>query len=110
MGYFSYYLISALFLVLWTIISWVVTDLLHLKGTTEMLVRVLLMSLGGCVFGLVFWLKQRRERRKAAQAGAALAGVTAQQEIDFLLRTAEGKLVSSRLGSSRFRSGLVFSM
>ena len=49
MGGFGYYLISAVFLVVFLGVSWVVTGLLHLSGATEMIVRTLLIRFGQLV-------------------------------------------------------------
>src|ERR1017187_1191937 len=71
MGGFGYYLISAVFLVVFLGVSWVVTGLLHLSGTTEMIVRTLLMGLVFAGFGALYWLRSRRQNQPATEAERA---------------------------------------
>ena len=71
MGYFGYYLISAVFMVVFLAVSWVVTGLLHLSGSTEMIVRMLLMGLVLAGFGAIYWHRSRRQSQPATDADRA---------------------------------------
>src|ERR1035441_8712563 len=99
MGGFGYYLISAIFLVVFLGVSWVVTGLLHLSGATEMVVRTLLTGLVFAGFGLLYWHRSRRENQPATDAERAQEDVAAsEREIGSFVRDAEIRLASSNLG------------
>ena len=99
MGGFGYYLISAVFLVVFLGVSWVVTGLLHLSGTTEMIVRTLLMGLVFAGFGALYWLRSRRQNQPATEAERAQEDVAAsEREIGSFVRDAEIRLAASNLG------------
>ena len=99
MGGFGYYLISAVFLVVFLGVSWVVTGLLHLSGTTEMIVRTLLMGLVFAGFGALYWLRSRRQNQPATDAERAQEDVAAaEREIGSFVRDAEIRLAASNLG------------
>jgi type VI secretion system protein ImpL len=73
--------------------------LLHLSGTAEIIVRSLLMGVAMSGYGLLYWLRSRREQRKAAEAQRGQAeGAGGEQEIDVLVRDAETRLAASLLG------------
>jgi type VI secretion system protein ImpL len=96
MGYASLYITSAIFLVVYMVIAWFVTDLLGLTGTAQTLVRTILFGLGFSLYGLFHWWQQKRRERKtkAAEARRPEAGV--ESEIDYLIRQAEARLAASR--------------
>src|SRR5580704_11454960 len=71
MGYFGFYIISAVAMVLCLGISWVVTGLLHLSSQAESIVRMLLMGLVFAGFGALFYFRQRKESRSATDAERA---------------------------------------
>src|SRR5579863_1786146 len=99
MGYFGYYLLSALCVVLFVVVSWVVTGLFHLSGTVEMLVRMVLVAVIFSLVGLVYWLRQRKQRRQQTEAERAQAAADAdQREIESFVRDAEVRLAASSLG------------
>jgi type VI secretion system protein ImpL len=111
MGYFGYYLISAVFFVLYMAISWVITGMLHLSGNAEMLARMMLMAIGVGAFGYIYFFISERQNRQRAQASATPATTTAgvKHEIDMLFRQAQEKLVQSRLSKdARLRNFPVF--
>jgi type VI secretion system protein ImpL len=95
----GYYLYSAIFMVVFLAISWIVTGLLHLSGTAEMIVRSLLLGVAMSAYGLIYWLRSRRDRQKEAEAQRGQTeGVGGEQEIDVLVRDAETRLAASLLG------------
>ena len=99
MGYFGTYLISAVFMIVFLGVSWVVTGLLHLSPPAEMMVRMLLMGLVCAGFGVLFWLRSRRQNRPATDADRAQEDVaTSEREIGFFVRDAETRLAASNLG------------
>ncbi|MGD0873037.1 MAG: type VI secretion system membrane subunit TssM [Bryobacteraceae bacterium] len=99
MGFSGFYLLSAVFMVVFIAISWIVTGLLHLSGTAEMIVRVLFMGLAFSLFGLVYWWRQKRQRQKesAAQQGQVEAAAE-EREIESFVRDAEVRLAASMVG------------
>jgi len=96
----GFYLISAVFLVLFVVVSWIVTGLLHLSGNAEMIVRTLFMGLAFSLFGLVYWWKQKRERQKqsTAQEGQ-VAAAAEEREIESFVRDADVRLAASMVGN-----------
>ncbi|MEP7354106.1 MAG: ImcF-related family protein [Acidobacteriota bacterium] len=106
MGY-GYYFASTVFVVIFGAISWLLIDRLHLSGYAQTIVYTLLLAVSFAMFGLFQTIRTRRERKKqAAQAGQASAGVNPDEEISFLLKTAESKLAASQLGREGKLSGL----
>ena len=99
MGYFSFYMISAVAMVACLAIGWVVTGLLHLSGTAESVVRMLLMGLVFAGFGALFYLRQRKQTKSATDADrAAEDTATSEKEIGLFVRDAELRLAASSLG------------
>src|SRR5579871_5203543 len=98
-GPYGFYLISAIMMVVFLGVSWVVTSALHLSGNAEMIMRAVLIALVMIAFGVVAGLRQRRERKKAEAAAAARGeNVTAEKEIDSFVKDAETRLAQSSLG------------
>ena len=64
MGYFGYYIVFAVFGVIFLAISWIVTGLLHLSGMALMVVRMVLMGLVFALWGLFHWQRQKKQRRQ----------------------------------------------
>ena len=107
MGVFGYYITSTIFLVFFLLISWIVTGLLHLSGTAEMIVRSIVTALAFGCFGLVFWHLNNKSRKKSATVDAqGVSAVTGEVEVDYLLRQAESRLAAAQLGGSAKLSGL----
>jgi hypothetical protein len=99
MGYFSFYMISAVAMVACLAIGWVVTGLLHLSGAAESVVRMLLMGLVFAGFGALFYLRQRKQTKSATDAErAAEDTATSEKEIGLFVRDAEHRLAASSLG------------
>ena len=99
MGDFAYYLISAVFMLVFVGVSWVVTGLLHLSGTTEMLVRMMLMGLVMAGFGALYWYRSKRQNQPTTDADRTREDVlTSEREIGFFVRDAENRLAASNLG------------
>jgi len=99
MGYFGFYLVSAVFLLIFVAASWVVTGLLHLGPMAEMVVRMLLMSLAVGLFGLFYWLRQKKQRQQQTEAQRAQAAAAAdEREIESFVRDAENRLAASTVG------------
>ena len=68
MGSFGYYLISAVFMAVFLVVSWIVVGLLHLTGATEMIVRMMLMGLVFSGIGALYYFRSRRQNRPATVA------------------------------------------
>ena len=106
------YIASTVSLVIFMALAWFITGFLHLSGTTEMLVRTLLMTLGFALYGWVAWGISRRKQKKeearaAAQSGAAVpAGPPTGADIDYLVRQAETHLANAHLGKDAKLSAL----
>ena len=99
MGYFGFYIISAVFLLVFVAVSWIVTGLLHLSGMAEMVVRMVLMGVAFSLFGLVYWLRQKKQRRQQTEAERKQAEVAAdEREIESFVRDAEVRLAASIVG------------
>ncbi|MGA2116363.1 MAG: ImcF-related family protein [Bryobacteraceae bacterium] len=99
MGYFGTYLISAVFMIVFLGVSWVVTGLLHLSSTAEMMVRMLLVGLVCAGFASLFYLRSRRQNRPSTDAERAQEDMaTSEREIGFFVRDAETRLAASNLG------------
>src|ERR1039457_5777789 len=107
MGFTGFYLLSAVFLVVFVAISWIVTGLLHLSGAAEMIVRVLFMGLAFSLFGLVYWWRQKVQRQKesASQQGQ-VAAAAEEREIESFVRDAEVRLAASLGGEGDQLGGL----
>jgi len=83
--------------------AWMATSMLKLTGVDLWMVRGFLAMVGVSGFGIVYWWQSRRERQKqaaaAGQEGAANAPAAGgADEIDVLLRDAEGRLTASNQG------------
>ena len=92
-------LISVLFLVVFIGASWIVTGLLHLSGTAEMIVRMLFMGLACSLVGLVYWWRQKRQRQKeSAPQEGQVAAAAEEREIESFVRDAEVRLAASMVG------------
>ena len=82
--------------------AFMATTMLKLTGVDLWMVRGFLAIVGISGFGLVYWWQSRREKQKeAAQQGAGAASAPAAggaDEIDLLLRDAEGRLTASNQG------------
>src|ERR1017187_4602117 len=92
-------LISVLFLVVFVGASWIVTGLLHLSGTAEMIVRMLFMGLACSLVGLVYWWRQKRQRQKeSAPQEGQVAAAAEEREIESFVRDAEVRLGASMVG------------
>src|SRR5579872_3443130 len=98
MGYFTYYLLSTVFLLVYLGLTWFALSALHLTGFAEMAVRSLIMAIGFGAYGfLIYYLSDRKTKKAAAAAGQRpqLAGT---DEIAYLVRQAEQRLAASQLG------------
>lgn len=93
-GYLMMTVLSAVFLGL----SYFATSALHLSGTAQMFVWMILTVLIAAAFGLYYNHQNKRARGAAAQASgqAAVAGVD--REIEAFIRDAETRLAQSALG------------
>lgn len=96
MGYASFYITSAIFLVAYTLIAWLVTDRLGLSGMADTLVRSLLLAVGFSVYALVLRWQQRRRRQGQAKEAERMQTSGVEAEIDYLIRQAEARLAASR--------------
>ena len=82
--------------------AFMATTMLKLTGVDLWMVRGFLAIVGISGFGIFYWWQSRREKQKeAAQQGAGAApapGAGGAEEIDLLLRDAEGRLTASNQG------------
>ena len=99
MSYFGYYIFSAIFFLIFVAVSWIVTGLLHLGPTTEMLVRMLLMGLAAGLWGLFYWQRQRKQQKQQTEAERSQAAAAAdEREIESFVRDAENRLAAANIG------------
>lgn len=99
MGPMSGNLIMTLMMVVCLGLSWVVTGLLQLTGTAQMIVRMLLMGLVASAFAGFYAYRTKRERAKAEAAqGGYAAAAGAEKEIEVFIRDAETRLAQSAVG------------
>ena len=98
MGYFSGYLLSAILMIVFLALSWVVTGLFHLSGTAEMIVRMLLMALVFAGVGFFYYWFRYRRTPKNQQDAAQLDAADSEREIGYFIRDAEARLAASNLG------------
>ncbi|MCW5980969.1 MAG: hypothetical protein KIT09_23005 [Bryobacteraceae bacterium] len=97
MGYFTFYITSAIFMAMYAVIAWFVPSKLGLTGMAENIVRTTLLGFGLSLYGSLIWWYNRRGQRKQATAEAQRAQAPgAETEIDYLIRQAEARLASSR--------------
>ncbi len=82
------------------VFAFMATTMLKLTGVDLWMVRGFLAIVGISGFGIFYWWQSRREKQKeAAQQGAGAApGAGGAEEIDLLLRDAEGRLTASNQG------------
>jgi type VI secretion system protein ImpL len=102
MPYYGYYLTSTIFLIVYMVLAYFITGVLHLNGAAEMAVRSIVMALGVTVYGFIMFRLAERSRRKQEMAAgggaAAYATPGGEVEIDVLFQQAQARLASSRLG------------
>jgi type VI secretion system protein ImpL len=90
------YLVTAVILLFYIALAWIAGNLLHLTGATLWLFRIGLMLIGAAAAGLFLWFHFRLKRRQTTAPGV-FAGVS--EQIKFLLRQAEQKLVIGKQGT-----------
>jgi len=99
MGYFGFYFISIVLVVVFVVLAWFVTGILHLSGMAEMVVRMVLMGLIFSLFGVFYWLRQKKQKRQQTEAERRQAEVAAEErEIESFVRDAEVRLAASSIG------------
>lgn len=93
------------------LLAWFVGIWLHLQGANLWILRIGILALGAlCVVGIILWARSERaskaphapESSRAEPVGPDFAGA----DIDRLVREAESKVASSRLGHGAKLSGL----
>lgn len=89
MTYFS----VAIMTVFFATVSWIVVDLLGLKGNTAMIARVVLIALGMAGAGVFVWWRHKKSKQKKSEELPS-----EQDELAPLFRDAEQRLASSQLG------------
>ncbi|MCC7237334.1 MAG: hypothetical protein IT163_18655 [Bryobacterales bacterium] len=102
MGGLSGYYAMAISVAVVGAVSWVVIGKLGLTGPMEIVIRSLLMGLLMSLFGIGTWWKERQRRRKQAaqaEAGGAPAGAAQEEDLSFLFKAAEQRLMASPLGA-----------
>ncbi len=93
------YFISAICALIFLAASWIVTGWMHLSGTAEIVVRMLLMGLLFSLFGLFYWVRQKRQRKEQTEAERNQAAAAAdEREIESFVRDAENRLAASSIG------------
>jgi type VI secretion system protein ImpL len=88
--------------VIFVVIGWTAAVLLHLKGSNFWILLGAFAALGLIAAGALLWWLRARQAAAAANAantaGGAPEAAEGEQEIDLLMRQAESRLKSSRLG------------
>ncbi len=84
-------IISALILILSIVLAWLAGPLLHVEGTSLLILRILLVVLGAAAATIILVIHFRERRRNAATKN--VAGGT---EMDTLLRDAEKRLAAAQ--------------
>jgi type VI secretion system protein ImpL len=95
----SYYLISVVVMLVFLVVSWIVTGLLHLSGQAETVVRMVLTGLIFGAFGALYYFRSRRQKQPPTDAERTQQNVaSSEREIGFFIRDAETRLAASSLG------------
>src|ERR1700693_4888692 len=96
------YPLAAVALVICLLLSWFVGTWMHLQSPDVWILRAGLALLSLCAIGACVWFGSRQEAESGAAGGVGEAGGAAapggNEEIDTLLREAETRLASARLG------------
>lgn len=88
-------------MVVFVIIGWLLTNVLHLSGNAEMVVRALLIGLAFAGFGGLIYYFQRRQQRKAQEAAGGKVDVgTAEKEVESFVSDAQKRLAQSNFGQN----------
>ncbi len=90
------YWIAAIVLIGWLVLSWFTGTWLHLQGSSLWILRLALAVIGLAAFILVIWWFRMRDKEREGLASAGAGG----DEIDILIREAETRLQTSKLGHS----------
>ncbi len=90
------YVFAAILLLAWLILDWFMGSWLHLAGTDLWILRIALAVIGVAAFAIVIWLLWMRDKERSAQTAGGGAGL---DEIDVLIREAETRLKSSKMGA-----------
>lgn len=88
MSYFAVVMTAVLF----ATVSWVVVDLLGLKGAVAAIARIFLIALGLAGAGVFIWWRRKKQKDKSGALPAE------QDDLGPLFRDAEQRLAASRLG------------
>jgi type VI secretion system protein ImpL len=98
----GFYMVAMVMMVAFMGVTWLTTSYLHLSGTVEILVRMVVMGLAFAAFGSVMYFRQKREQRKAEQAagGAQPGASSAEREVEVFVRDAQTRLAQSSFGQS----------
>src|SRR5579871_2980841 len=87
--------------VIFVVIGWTAAVLLHLKGANFWILLGAFAALGLIAAGALLWWMRARQAaaaNAANTAGGAPVAAEGEQEVDLLMRQAESRLKSSRLG------------
>jgi len=90
------YVIAALALIIWLVLSWFIASWLHLQGSSVWILRIVLALIGIAAFITFVWWLRERDKERAAQMAQGVAGGAA--EIEVLIHEAESRLQASQLG------------
>lgn len=108
MGGLSGYFAMAVSVALLGVVSWLVIGKMGLSGPAEIVARSVLMGLLMGLFGVGTWWRERKKRKQQeaqAAGGAAPAGAAQEEDLSFLFKAAEQRLMASPLGAdARVRS------
>jgi len=109
MGTFGFYAISAVAMIVYAVMSWVLTGMLHLPAQIEAIVRILLMGLAFAAIGFVFQWRSRRAQQAAAPDAAQTSAESDVQSMDAYLREAAKRLAEARgAGESKLQNFPIF--
>src|SRR5579871_748551 len=104
-GPFGFYLFSMVAMVITMGIAWVLTNLLHLSGAADVIVRTLSTGLIFGGFAAIMYVRMKRDQRKSEQAtgggGQQQPGVD--KEVDGFIRDAQTRLAQSNFAQSMGR-------
>ncbi|MGH9350862.1 MAG: hypothetical protein ACRD2G_01660, partial [Terriglobia bacterium] len=91
-------IIAVLVFIVFVVAGLVVATLIHLKGPSFWILAGVFAALGLIGAGALLWWWHSQPSSGSAEPGEAPGSMTSEQEIDFLIRQAESRLRSSRLG------------
>ncbi len=88
-------------MVIFVVLGWLLTSVLHVSGQVEMILRTMFMGLAFAGFGGLMYFHSRRQQRKAQEAAGGQVDVgTADKEVETLVRDAQTRLAQSNFAQN----------